>query len=306
MTRIVVSVLSGWKLVAVLCLLQLTGCITLTFAINLRGKTQSTTIQPHLGNYSSHHATFISNPSRILINNKIKKLVPIRHYWSRSITQNHHSKSESKMDDSTKQLEPRQSQPQPSLVSQKSKLSFVVSSVLILGILSIWKRETIISFDFKSFLHQHLEYLSSLGTVGLAFYSLTLMIWEMTVGVTTPVETAAGMAFGFTKAAIANAIGKISGAILAFTLGRFVLRDFVMSKLHGNPYFQLIEQSIQKGPIRVALIWRFSPLPEFIKNFGLAILPLKMSHFAMAVLLHGIPFTLLWSYMGHEMGLLVR
>jgi len=114
------------------------------------------------------------------------------------------------------------------------------------------------------------------------------------------------MAFGFTRGAIANGIGKIGGSLLAFAIGRFILRDFVMSKLQGNEYLDLIERSIQKGPIRVALIWRLSPLPEFMKNFGLALLPLKMSHFAIAVLLHGLPFTLLWSFMGNEMGLVVR
>jgi uncharacterized membrane protein YdjX (TVP38/TMEM64 family) len=190
--------------------------------------------------------------------------------------------------------------------SPTTKVYYTVSSLLLLGAITFWKREAILSFNFKQFLNHHLQQLSSLGPLGLALYSLSLMIWEMTVGVTTPVETAAGMAFGFTRGAIANGIGKIGGSLLAFAIGRFILRDFVMSKLQGNEYLDLIERSIQKGPIRVSLIWRLSPLPEFIKNFGLAVLPLKMSHFAIAVLLHGLPFTLLWSFMGNEMGLVVR
>ena len=69
---------------------------------------------------------------------------------------------------------------------------------------------------------------------------------------------------------------------------------------------ELIQHSITQHPIRVALIWRFSFLPEFMKNFGLAVLPLKTWQFVVAVMLHGLPFTALWTFLGREMGLVVR
>mmetsp|Transcript_10249 Transcript_10249/g.15403 ORF Transcript_10249/g.15403 Transcript_10249/m.15403 type:complete len:196 (+) Transcript_10249:1083-1670(+) len=145
-----------------------------------------------------------------------------------------------------------------------------------------------------------------MGTKGIVLYVFAFMAWELIVGVTTPVETAAGMAFGMKNGVIANAIGKTSGAILAFLLGRFVLRDYVTMKLKDNEYMDLVKDSIAKRPVRVALVWRFSPLPEQIKNFGLAILPVKTWQFTVAVLSHGFPFTLLWTFMGNEMGLLVK
>lgn len=133
-----------------------------------------------------------------------------------------------------------------------------------------------------------------------------MMVWEITVGVTTPVETAAAMAFGLQNGILANAIGKMSGAVMAFCLGRFVFEKKVSQKLKGNEYMELVKDSIQKNPIRVSLIWRFSFLPEQIKNFGLAVLPVKTWQFLVAVVLHGFPFTVLWSFMGNEMGMLVK
>lgn len=114
------------------------------------------------------------------------------------------------------------------------------------------------------------------------------------------------MAFGLRNGIAANAIGKSSGAIVAFLLGRFVLRGVVEKKLEGNEYLSLVQDSIVKNPIRVALIWRFSFLPEQMKNFGLAVLPVKIWQFVCALLLHGFPFTLLWTFLGNEMGLIVR
>ena len=193
--------------------------------------------------------------------------------------------------------------------TEKPKKNKLIGSLLVLAILGTlvsMNREAIASFDFKEVLATQLDTLSSMGTKGLVTYVFAFIMWELVVGVTTPVETAAGMAFGFQKGIVANAIGKTSGAILAFLLGRFVLKDYVTKKLENNEYMDLVKDSITKTPIRVALIWRFSFLPEQIKNFGLSILPVKTWQFVTAVLLHGFPFTLLWTFMGNEMGLFVR
>ena len=190
----------------------------------------------------------------------------------------------------------------------KSQTKRVLVSILLMVIstVAIMNRDYLSAFDFKAFLTEKLDLLASFGTPGLICYTLAFMLWEIVVGVTTPVETAAGMAFGLEKALFANAIGKTSGAVCAFLLGRFILNDYVSKKLNGNEYLELVKYSIVKNPIQVALIWRFSFLPEQVKNFGLAVLPLKTWEFIIAVLMHGFPFTCLWTFLGNEMGLVVR
>jgi len=167
-------------------------------------------------------------------------------------------------------------------------------------------RKTISAFNFKHELAAALDSLSALGTPGILMYIFAFMLWEITIGVTTPVETAAGMAFGLKNGIIANAVGKTSGAVIAFLLGKYVFKDFVEKKLEGNELMELVKDSIVKNPVRVSLIWRFSFLPEQIKNFGLAVLPVKTWQFISAVLMHGFPFTVLWTFVGNEMGLIVR
>lgn len=196
----------------------------------------------------------------------------------------------------------------PAEKDSSSKRKKIVGSIVLsaLAILVASNRKSIAAFDFKGELATRLDYLASLGTPGIVMYIVGFMIWEITVGVTTPVETAAGMAFGLKNGIIANAIGKTSGAFIAFLLGRYVLKDFVQDKLKGNELMELVEDSIVEKPVRVALIWRFSFLPEQIKNFGLAVLPVKTWQFVTAVLMHGFPFTLLWSFVGAEMGQIVR
>ncbi|CAB9498332.1 SNARE associated Golgi protein [Seminavis robusta] len=122
----------------------------------------------------------------------------------------------------------------------------------------------------------------------------------MTVGITTPVETAAGFAFGAKRAIVANALGKIGGALTAFFLGRFIFYDTVRRELKENEFLQLVEESVTENPLLVALMVRLSPLPEPIKNLGMSVLSIKSRYFALSVLLHGFPFTCLWSFMGAE------
>lgn len=176
----------------------------------------------------------------------------------------------------------------------------------LVAVLAAMNKKSIAAFDFKGELSSKLDELAALGTPGIIMYIIGFCLWEITVGVTTPVETAAGMAFGLKNGIWANALGKTSGALIAFLLGRYVFKGYVEEKLEDNELMNLVQDSIVKNPVRVALIWRFSFLPEQIKNFGLAVLPVKTWQFLSAVLMHGFPFTLLWTFLGAEMGLIVR
>jgi uncharacterized membrane protein YdjX (TVP38/TMEM64 family) len=146
-----------------------------------------------------------------------------------------------------------------------------------------------------------LDKLNRAGNAGLILYATILCVWTITVGITTPVETAAGFAFGAKRAILANAIGTIGGALIAFLLGRFIVYDAVQEKMNDNEIMTLVGESVTERPLLVALMVRLSPLPEPVKNLGMSVLDIKTRFFALSVLLHGLPFTCLWSCMGAEM-----
>ena len=88
--------------------------------------------------------------------------------------------------------------------------------------------------------------------------------------------------------------------MLAFYIGRFFLSETVKKQFAGNEIFNLIENSIADKPVQSALFMRYSSFPQLVKNFGLAVVPLKPSIFALAIFVHGVPYSLLWSYVGNE------
>jgi len=152
----------------------------------------------------------------------------------------------------------------------------------------------------SDWLYATLGRLESAGPVGLLVYGVAFFLWECTLGITTPVETAAGIAFGSTKAILATGTAKFLGAITSFLIGRYYLHDKVEPFVREQELLQLVQASMQETPFRVALLLRFAPLPEFVKNYGIAVLPLPLRTFALTTFLHGIPFTCLWSSLGGE------
>jgi uncharacterized membrane protein YdjX (TVP38/TMEM64 family) len=187
-----------------------------------------------------------------------------------------------------------------------------VICLIVLGIPSPCFASGIISHiptlsDLKSSLVSILDGLSQSGTAGMAIYTLSFIIWTMTVGVTTPIETAAGMAFPLQKSIVLSAIGKIGGAFFQYALAKYLFFDYAREKLKDNEWIDKINSSFQSHPYRVALIWRFSPLPEFVKNIGPALVPtLKTRYQVLATLTHGLPFTVLWSCIGNEAAAVAR
>jgi len=79
-----------------------------------------------------------------------------------------------------------------------------------------------------------------------------------------------------------------------------LLYDTAKKRFSRSEIFALIEKSVEKKPLRSALFMRYSSFPELMKNFGLSVVPLHPIYFTTAILVHGVPYSLLWSYVGEE------
>lgn len=172
-----------------------------------------------------------------------------------------------------------------------------------------WKRHVLLStvhFIKDEWLLTALDRLNAAGPTGLLVYTAAFLVWEMTLGMTTPVETSAGMAFGAVPAILASGFAKFAGALLTFLLARYKYKDQVQKKMEGNELLELMEESIRETPFRVALLCRFSPLPEFVKNAGMGVMPVPRRWFIASLIVHGFSFTCLWTCMGAETANVLR
>lgn len=137
------------------------------------------------------------------------------------------------------------------------------------------------------------------GRRGLFTYVLFLSLWAACGLTTIPVESSAGMAFGWRNGLILNAMGKMSGSLLAYGVGRIFLEEQFVSKLEDNEVFGLVDKAVAKKPYGTSVLVRFFPFPELVKNLGLSILPpVQLGVFLAATFTHTFPFTILWTWLG--------
>ena len=157
--------------------------------------------------------------------------------------------------------------------------------------------------DMEAFKAKLLDKLTEIneqgGPRGLALYVVFLSLWAACGLTTIPVESSAGMAFGWRNGLILNATGKMTGSLLAYGIGRIFLEETVVSKLEENEIFDLVDKAVAKRPYRTSVLVRFFPFPELVKNLALSILPpVQLGVFLAATFPHTFPFTLLWTWLG--------
>lgn len=183
------------------------------------------------------------------------------------------------------------------------------SGVLALGVIAVsyllWESRAswIGIFDKEAVLEKTLGVLHHLDeqpkVVSHTTYILGMTIWEALGLTTIPVETASGMVFGWAGFFLSS-IGKLLGAILAFSLARYSpLASYIQGKLTTNEALQLIEDSAAIHPLQVTILMKLSCFPETIKNYGSALLfPIRFWMFVVATIGHGWTFSALWTYLG--------
>jgi uncharacterized membrane protein YdjX (TVP38/TMEM64 family) len=145
-----------------------------------------------------------------------------------------------------------------------------------------------------------IQYLKALST-----YAAGMAAWEMAGLSTIPVETAAGMVFGFRKAAVASLVGKVTGATAAYLLGRS-MRDRLLERpaFAKNTVFQLLnakdsEDQRTHPPLLTAFLMKFSCFPELLKNLGSSLIPvIRLWMFLLVTVVHGGTFTCVWTWLG--------
>lgn len=179
--------------------------------------------------------------------------------------------------------------------------------------------------QIQSYVLQVVSKIHQKGNVGIVYYVLLLAFSEC-VGLTTmPVEIAGGMVYGFSTGVRLNAIGKVGGAMITYTVGRTLLYSKIKSYLlqqsatttsspstkqttnTGSKFsliLDLLSNSIQHKTFTNSLLLRFSILPQLIKNITLSVMdPVKWWMFLSVTCIHVLPYTVLWSVLGHDSGL---
>jgi uncharacterized membrane protein YdjX (TVP38/TMEM64 family) len=113
------------------------------------------------------------------------------------------------------------------------------------------------------------------------------------------ITLAAGSLFGVIIGTVVVSLGSVTGAALAFWLGRTLARGLVEKRLAGNPRFHALDQAVAAGGFQIVLLTRLSPLfPFMLLNYAFGLTKVRFRDYVLASWIGMLPGTVMYVYLG--------
>jgi len=115
----------------------------------------------------------------------------------------------------------------------------------------------------------------------------------------TPFNMAAGFLYGIFLGCTVALIGCILGSIIAFILGRTIVRDWVKNKMESKPKFKAVDWALRKNGLYIVFLTRLSPLFPFpLLNYAFGATHIKAWQYVLGTSMGVAPGTIGYAYLG--------
>lgn len=161
-------------------------------------------------------------------------------------------------------------------------------------------------FNPQDLLRNALEWIDSLGSVGAIAYIALYIIATVAFLPGSIVTLGAGVIFGVVWGAIYALIGASLGATVAFLIGRYLVKDWVLNKIAGNEKFRAIDEAVASEGFKIVLLTRLSPVFPFnLLNYAFGVTGVSFKDYVFGFI-GMIPATVMYVYFGSLAGSLAR
>ncbi len=147
-----------------------------------------------------------------------------------------------------------------------------------------------------------LEWVESLGAVGTIAFIAVYILATIAFVPGLLLTLGAGLLFGAVWGSVYVFVASTAGAILAFWIGRYLLRDWVSKKIAGSTKFQAIDTAVARSGFKIVLLTRLSPaFPFNLLNYAYGVTGVSLRDYGLASI-GMIPATILYVYIGSLAG----
>jgi uncharacterized membrane protein YdjX (TVP38/TMEM64 family) len=177
-----------------------------------------------------------------------------------------------------------------------AKTGILAALLVAVGSLAAW-------FRFDQTLVVWLEALRGAGWAGvLGFMALYIAATVLSIPGSL-LTLAAGLLYGPWLGTAIVSPASVTGATIAFFLGRTVARDWVKARVAAYPLLSAIDAAIGRRPFVLTLLLRLSPaIPFNALNYGLGVTAVSGRHYVLGSFLGMLPGTFLYVYLGSLAG----
>jgi len=174
----------------------------------------------------------------------------------------------------------------------------------VLALLAVASLLVIIYFlDIQELFQVALAWISDLGSWGPVFF-IVLYILATILFLPGLIPTmAAGLLFGVLQGTLLVSISSISGATIAFLIGRYLAREWVAGKIQGNQKFEAIDVAVAQEGWKIVGLTRLSPVFPFnLLNYAFGLTQVSLKDYFLASWIGMLPGTVMYVYIGSLAG----
>lgn len=158
------------------------------------------------------------------------------------------------------------------------------------------------SFNPQQWLLDALQWIDNLGGLGAIAFILLYIIATVAFLPGSILTLGGGVVFGVVLGSIYVFIGATIGATLAFLVGRYIARDWVLRKIQDNQKFAAIDEAVGREGLKIVLLTRLSPIFPFnLLNYGYGVTGVSLKDYFIGSV-GMIPGTIMYVYIGSLAG----
>jgi uncharacterized membrane protein YdjX (TVP38/TMEM64 family) len=156
----------------------------------------------------------------------------------------------------------------------------------------------VVFLPLKDYLSSFVEWVQDLGFWGPAVFAVAYALACLFVPASL-LTLGAGFVFGVVTGTVVVSLASVTGASIAFWLGRTLARGWVENKVAGNPRFQAIDRAVAEKGFKIVLLTRLSPVfPFLMLNYAFGLTRVRFRDYFFASWVGMFPGTVLYVYLG--------
>jgi len=157
--------------------------------------------------------------------------------------------------------------------------------------------------DVQELFQVALAWISDLGPWGPVFFIVFYILATVFFLPGLIPTMAAGVLFGVIRGTLLVSISSISGAILAFLIGRYLAREWVAAMIRGNQKFEAIDAAVAEEGWKIVGLTRLSPVFPFnLLNYAFGLTQVSLKDYFLASWIGMLPGTVMYVYIGSLAG----
>ncbi len=157
--------------------------------------------------------------------------------------------------------------------------------------------------DVRELIQVALAWISDLGPWGWVFFIVFYILATLLFLPGLIPTMAAGVLFGVIQGTLLVSISSISGATLAFLIGRYLARERVATMIRGNQKFEAIDAAVAQEGWKIVGLTRLSPVFPFnLLNYAFGLTQVSLKHYFLASWIGMLPGTVMYVYIGSLAG----